>query len=238
MREALESRYQLSGSARVLHNASLVDDPGELLRGSSPKLRLGFLSNHCHEKGLDIALETFRRIRSLGLDAELTVAGPCATDWAQTQIEAAKAEFDGAFKAPGPVAGAAKTNFYQETDVFIFPSRYRYEAQPMVLLEAMAHGCVPIASTAGFAAELLGETLPSPAAAELFAERAAKDCAALAASPVALATAATAARARFLELRLAAGRQLMAFVEEVAGAGQAHAAPAAAARGSGARRAA
>lgn len=45
--------------------------------------------------------------------------------------------------------GAEKWALYRDAQVFVLPTRYRVEAQPIVLLEAMAHGCAIICTTVG-----------------------------------------------------------------------------------------
>lgn len=45
--------------------------------------------------------------------------------------------------------GEEKWTLLRETGIFVFPSRYRVEAQPIVLIEAMAHGCAIITSAVG-----------------------------------------------------------------------------------------
>jgi glycosyltransferase involved in cell wall biosynthesis len=49
---------------------------------------------------------------------------------------------------PG-VTGAIKEELYRSAHIFVFPSSYKVEAQPLVLLEAMAHGCTIISSNVG-----------------------------------------------------------------------------------------
>ena len=44
---------------------------------------------------------------------------------------------------------AEKSVLFNQADIFIFPSKYAVEAQPIVLLEAMSSGCAIISSTAG-----------------------------------------------------------------------------------------
>ncbi len=45
--------------------------------------------------------------------------------------------------------GAEKANLYGRADILVFPSRYRVEAQPIVIIEGMAAGCAIIASSVG-----------------------------------------------------------------------------------------
>lgn len=54
-------------------------------------------------------------------------------------------------------AGAAKRALLKNADVFVFPSRFPVEAQPLVLLEAMASGCTIVTSTVGEISSTLDE---------------------------------------------------------------------------------
>ena len=62
-------------------------------------------------------------------------------------IQAAEQETGGEVRFFGPVYGDGKLALFEAADIFAFPSRYRYECQPLSLIEAMAHG-LPIVSTA------------------------------------------------------------------------------------------
>ena len=45
--------------------------------------------------------------------------------------------------------GKEKEKIFRDADIFVFPTEFPVEAQPLVLLEAMASGCALITSTAG-----------------------------------------------------------------------------------------
>jgi glycosyltransferase involved in cell wall biosynthesis len=53
--------------------------------------------------------------------------------------------------------GVAKTRLYEEADIFVLPTRYAVEAQPLVLLEAMAAGCAILTTRAGEIETILDE---------------------------------------------------------------------------------
>ena len=61
-------------------------------------------------------------------------------------ISEARAKFGEAIVELGPVAGAAKQRFFETIDIFFFPSRYRMEAQPLVMLEALSYGVATLAT--------------------------------------------------------------------------------------------
>jgi glycosyltransferase involved in cell wall biosynthesis len=49
----------------------------------------------------------------------------------------------------GPVLGDAKKEFFAELNTFVFPTRYRNEAEPLVILEALMNGCPVVANNRG-----------------------------------------------------------------------------------------
>ena len=53
--------------------------------------------------------------------------------------------------------GDTKLSLYRGAHLFVFPSQYPVEAQPLVLLEAMASGCAIITSTVGEIPFTMGE---------------------------------------------------------------------------------
>ena len=53
--------------------------------------------------------------------------------------------------------GAEKAALYREADIFVLPTRYSVEAQPLVLLEAMASGCAILTTRAGEIPTILDE---------------------------------------------------------------------------------
>ena len=107
-------------------------------------LTIGMLANLTFEKGVDafIALiETVPGIRGV-------LAGPAEADVAHF-IEAAIARLQSRLVWLGPVASDAKERFFQSIDVFVFPTRYRTEAYPLVLAEALTRGVTIIAPDRG-----------------------------------------------------------------------------------------
>lgn len=52
----------------------------------------------------------------------------------------------GVVELPGVVTGEDKARLFLKADVFVFPTRYPYEGQPFVILEAMAGG-LPVITT-------------------------------------------------------------------------------------------
>jgi glycosyltransferase involved in cell wall biosynthesis len=130
-------------AVRVVPN---LIDPGEATpeghRSPGP-VRLGHLANLSLEKGVGRVIDAFRHSRAAGLPVELHLAGRFASDDARSLVEEARAEWPEAVFYHGFVSGAGKSDFYAGIDLFLYPTDYAVEAQPLVLLEALSAG-VPV----------------------------------------------------------------------------------------------
>jgi glycosyltransferase involved in cell wall biosynthesis len=113
-----------------------------------------FLAHCTREKGLFVAIEGVLAAnrqftaRRLPMKLRLTLAGNFVT-------ESEQAEFAELGKNPGVaaavayagfVSGERKEQLYREADLFLFPTQYLGENQPVNLIEAMAFG-LPIVTT-------------------------------------------------------------------------------------------
>ena len=147
MARRLREQYPRVQRAVVLSNAALVAPASVTDQTRAGGFRVGFLSNLIPEKGLDTAIATLAALSAQHADVMLVVAGPIVGAAMQQIIDAARRRFGDAFDYRGAVYGAEKTRFFHDIDVLLFPSRYPNEAQPLVVLEALAHG-VPVIATA------------------------------------------------------------------------------------------
>jgi glycosyltransferase involved in cell wall biosynthesis len=206
----LRRRYPSVGDVIVLNNAFAVDVCREL--GARPvatsQLRIGFLSNLSDEKGLNVVVEAVKLGRRSGLDLVLRLAGPVMSCEASAKIERTKSELGGALEVLGPVAGQAKEDFFNSIDVFLFPTNYKFEAQPLVIIEAMAHGCAIIVNARGYIAELVGDAATVVADDDDFVATMLRLCGAWAKDRARLQHWRELAQERFKELRRASEKDL------------------------------
>ncbi|MXS82185.1 glycosyltransferase family 4 protein [Nitrosomonas oligotropha] len=139
----------------VLSNAALVRIPATNLEAGSPSIQsvrcgayhLGFIANLCAEKGLWTFLDTVDRLQAIGHTVVATIAGP--VEPADALLEKELKQRLHAMKNVswlGAVHGRERTHFYQELDLLVFPTVYPNESEPLVILEALAHG-VPVVTT-------------------------------------------------------------------------------------------
>ena len=158
MSKDLAARYPRVRRVLVCNNAGYVLNPQRRpprnVKGRP--LVVGLLSNLNREKGLDTVVETIAAGRAAGLDLKLVLAGPLIGRAAIATVELAGRILGSALDVRGPVEGEAKSAFYECIDVFFFPTNYIYEAQPLVIFEAMSYGVPVIAADRGYIAEMIG----------------------------------------------------------------------------------
>lgn len=158
MKADLLQRYPRLAEVIVSDNTCHLEMPPAPTRPPRQgPLKLGMLSNLTVEKGAILALETAVAAQRTGLDVTLTLAGPMVDEAVRTAVEKAKSVLGPRLHIAGPLYGEAKIDFFRRIDVFLFPTMYANEAQPLVLCEAMSQGCLVIAYGRGYIPEVIGE---------------------------------------------------------------------------------
>ena len=115
-----------------------------------------FLSNLYESKGPLDLLKASRQVLERGIAHNLVFAGAAPEAAVKEKILAAGPSVNWV----GPVKGAHKAALLAEADVFVFPSWYHFECQPLAVIEAMAAGKAIIASDEAAIPDLIqdGET--------------------------------------------------------------------------------
>lgn len=120
---------------------------------SEQPLTLGFFSNVSLEKGIDTFLMLLEEAVDRGTPVRAVVAGGMDGD-ACKLVESA-IERGLPVEALGPLYGAAKAEFFECCDILALPTRYKNEAEPLVLIEGQIAGCLVIATDVGTIAETI-----------------------------------------------------------------------------------
>jgi glycosyltransferase involved in cell wall biosynthesis len=135
-------------------------------------VRLLFLSSLIDTKGYPEYLEAVLRVSSLeGPAIEATVCGQfsasefaerlkepgTATAWIEEKIAAINRFPRSKARWIRGARGADKAALLRDADIFVLPTRYAVEAQPVSLLEAMASGCAIVTTRAGEIPTILDE---------------------------------------------------------------------------------
>jgi glycosyltransferase involved in cell wall biosynthesis len=145
-------------STFVLNNAGLVEESLATLavRSRGEAIILGHLSNLSADKGLAQTLELASELKRRGQLGRMVVGGPANDDWTRAALANAKDVLGDMLDYRGPLHGVDKVQFFREIDVFVFPTSYRNEASPLVLLEAMSAGIPCLSVAIGCIADDLG----------------------------------------------------------------------------------
>jgi len=105
----------------------------------------------------DVLAKTFEAAIAAGLPVRFEIAGPVLEEAVQTRLNELLATHSGRVLYHGPVYGRAKDAFYDRVDVFLFPTKWKQEAQPNVIYEAFAGGAAVVA----FARGCIPDMIPS-----------------------------------------------------------------------------
>jgi len=155
MRRQAMAHYKGVQRGYVVSNAALVSlpqaSPASLTR---PLGRIGFFSNIVAEKGIDRFLEIARIFHEKSAPLVFDVAGPFRDEGSKAATLAASEA--GIIAYHGGLSGEAKARFFEEIDLLILPSRYTHEAEPVVVLEALASAVPVIATKRGCIADQIG----------------------------------------------------------------------------------
>ncbi len=102
----------------------------------------------CEEKGVLVLLETCRILQEAGERFKLVCLGAFQSIAFQTQVRTFLREtgLHRVVQFPGVVTGAQKHQYFEDADIFCFPSHYPAESFGVVLVEAMSFS-LPIVAT-------------------------------------------------------------------------------------------
>ena len=139
----------------IVNNSKLIQLNSSAEKQRSKFIKIGHLSNLTKEKGLTDSIDTAIYLKDFFL-IKLYLAGPATSEYVQEEIKRAKDALGENLEYLGPLYGENKDKFYSDIDYFIFPSQYKNEAEPLVVLEALSAGVPVIASQIGCIADDIG----------------------------------------------------------------------------------
>lgn len=157
MAELLKERYGPVDTIIVSNAAFYPADHNLLPIVAGRPLRIGHLGNLSIEKGLDVVIALAESLVQKGIPVQLMLAGPASNERASGLLREARRKLGARLTEFGPLYGVEKERYFESLDLFVFPTRYINEAEPLVVFEAMSHGLPVIASDRGCIAEQVGE---------------------------------------------------------------------------------
>lgn len=156
MRDKLVNLYSINDPVEVLSNTFTFNsmDNSNLVTTSDAFLHVSHLANICEEKGVLEFIGLYEKLLQNNVNTKAFIAGPISDEKLKIKIKELS-NVDDKFNYLGPVYGKDKDEFFQKTDIFVFPSKYKNEAEPLVLYEAAVYGAFCIGSNVGCMEDVL-----------------------------------------------------------------------------------
>lgn len=127
----------------------------------SERISVGLISNLTKEKGaisyLELVKSLNRRLAGSASKILFLMAGPCAPS-IQSDVSTATSEISN-LEYLGPLYGSQKADFLASLDLFVFPTQYLNEAEPLVLYEALFSGSIVHSIARGCIGSEMSESL-------------------------------------------------------------------------------
>jgi glycosyltransferase involved in cell wall biosynthesis len=145
--DTIKKKFTLSNGIPGYSPEKMITEPVQIL----------YLSNFFETKGAYELLSTARIMVEQKVDFHLRLVG----GWPDLVFKKKLLDFynsvnwDGKVEILGPLYGASKEKVFKGSNILVFPSRYRMECFPLVILEAMSCGLVIMASRVGAVPEIL-----------------------------------------------------------------------------------
>ncbi|WP_415893538.1 glycosyltransferase [Neptuniibacter sp. PT8_73] len=154
MAEKLSDLYDINDSQmHILSNVAFFTEKStDVSKNCIPVI--GHLSNLCVDKGIIEFVDLCKALITSGFDFQAVIAGPFSDKSVQLVVENAIKEMS-QVKYLGPLYGTEKDKFFSSLDVFVFPSRYKNEAEPLVLYEAAEYGALTLGTQRGCMATVI-----------------------------------------------------------------------------------
>lgn len=109
-------------------------------------LQVLYLSNMIREKGYPDVLEAAKLCRAAGKQLRFVFAGKFYSEEEEAEFRRQLSAEGGLAEYIGTVGGADKRQLLQESDLFVLPTYYPHEGQPITIIEAMSAG-MPVICT-------------------------------------------------------------------------------------------
>jgi len=143
---------------RIIPNGIVLHKPVDTKKQDSV-INLLYLSNLFPQKGIFNLIKIFKNLESEFPDIILSIVGgfPYRRTHGQVMKLIKKNNLELRVLLKGPKYGKNKTQEYNQADIFVYPTSFKQECFPLVILEAMQSGLPIIASDEGAISEIIDD---------------------------------------------------------------------------------
>ncbi|MCB1510611.1 MAG: glycosyltransferase family 4 protein [Hyphomicrobiaceae bacterium] len=159
--EVADTARAWGGFSAVHDLPNFVAGPETVTPTPGARLRCGYLGNYDPRKGILRFVEIFAALKHAGIDVEGFAAGGPTRHLNEADVRdyANRLGVGDELEVLGFADAAEKHRRLGATDVFIYPTEH--DLAPLVVIEAMAHGAVPVVFDTGALRELVGPEFAS-----------------------------------------------------------------------------
>lgn len=138
----------------VIPNCFFSEEVPRFKRKNYDQLNFLFLSNLIDSKGVKESIEIVNRLISNNLNVTLDIVGK-EIDYSSQDLDDIIGLNYSRIRYHGALYGVEKTNILEACNVLIFPTRYKMECFPLVILESFANGIPVISSFNGAISDIV-----------------------------------------------------------------------------------
>lgn len=129
----------------------------DIARKQFQELHLLFLSNLIPEKGIEDFLDALLMLQQARIPFKATIGGAFEASSKDTVIQKMKKIDKKSLDYLGFVNGSLKQEILQQANVFVLPTYYKIEGQPISIIEALATGNIIVTTRQGGIPDLVSE---------------------------------------------------------------------------------
>ncbi len=156
----MKEQYDMYKKMNVVSISNCALPLADLPKNSSDCLKVLYLSNIMHSKGILFVIEAVDNLAKSGVKIQLSIAGSPMGDEYKSVDEITSA-FQNMIKNKnyigylGTVTGTEKEQLLIDSDVFVLPSFYKTEAQPISIIEAMLSGSAIVTTKHNYLSDMV-----------------------------------------------------------------------------------
>ncbi|MCF7455155.1 glycosyltransferase family 4 protein [Vibrio sp. A1-1] len=156
----MKDQYDIYRQMNVVSISNCALPISDLPRKRTDYLKVLYLSNIMYSKGIFLLIEAVDSLIKSGAKVQLSIAGEPMGDEYKDKDDV-QIEFERAIRNKpyveymGTVTGTKKDQLLIDSDVFVLPSFYKTEAQPISIIEAMLAGSAIITTNHNYLADMV-----------------------------------------------------------------------------------